>query len=52
MTNWPKDPKDPIPEEQKRPEDENQPEEKERRKCMVCRRRHSGPTPICPGGPY
>lgn len=35
-----------------RPEDKDQPEETERKKCKQCRRAHSGPTPLCPGGPY
>ena len=43
MSNWPKDPL---------PEEPEQPEEKEKKKCKQCRQRHSGPTPLCPRGPY
>jgi hypothetical protein len=35
-----------------RPPADQEPEEKEKKKCMQCRQRHSGPTPLCPHGPY
>jgi len=35
-----------------KPEDQEVPEEKEKKKCSQCRQRHSGPTPMCPRGPY
>ena len=38
--------------EDRPPTDQEQPEEKEKKKCKQCRQRHSGPTPLCPHGPY
>lgn len=37
------DPKEPVQDEEP---------VKEKKKCKQCRQRHSGPTPLCPHGPY
>lgn len=35
-----------------KPDEPEEDETTERKKCRQCRQRHSGPTPICPRGPY